>query len=74
MKDNPDFNVRIIVFSDNLSDPETGNRLMNNRADVLENLLMTKYGIDSGRIESINSEEAGYRNLTGCNAKIIFTR
>lgn len=74
MTDNPDFNVRIIVFSDNLSDPETGKRIMESRADVLEDLLVEKYGIDSDRIESVGSEEVGYRNLTGCNAKIIFLK
>lgn len=74
MSANPDFSVRIIVFSDNLYDQETGARLMGRRSDVLENLLVEKYGIDKTRIESFSSEEAGYKNLTGCNAKIIFLR
>ena len=47
---------------------------MESRADVLEDLLVEKYGIDSDRIESVGSEEVGYRNLTGCNAKIIFLK
>ena len=74
MASNPDFNVKIVVFSDNLSDAGTGARIMRSRAEVLESFLMEKYGIGRDRIESVSSEEVGYRNLTGCNAKIIFTR
>ncbi|HIZ87779.1 MAG TPA: hypothetical protein IAC03_06440 [Candidatus Coprenecus pullistercoris] len=74
MSENPDFNVRIIVFSDNLADRKAGERLMHGRAEVLEKLLVDKYGIDPERIESFCSEEAGYRNFTGCNARIIFLR
>lgn len=74
MAGNPDFNVKIIVFSDNLVDKETGRKIMDKRAEVLEDLLISNYGILPERITSLDSEEAGYHNLTGCNAKIIFTR
>lgn len=74
MADNPDFNVKIIVFSDNLADEQTGRKLMESRARVLESLLTGNYGIGAERIESLSSEEAGYRNLTGCNAKIVFIK
>lgn len=72
MSDNTDFNVRIVVFSDNVSDKETEKKITLRRSEVLKELLMENYGIEEGRIEVVGSEEVGYRNLTGCNAKIIF--
>ena len=72
MADNPDFSVRIVVFSDNLSDIETGMRIVERREQVLRDFLTERYGIGSDRIESGSSEKFGYRNLTGCNARIVF--
>ncbi len=74
MNDNPDFNVRIVVFSDNLTDVEIGMKIVERRGQVLRDFLVEKYGISSDRIETVGSEEVGYRNLTGCNAKIIFLK
>lgn len=74
MKDNPGFSVNIIIFSDGKYGSETDARLRESRASVIRDLLTESYGIEEGRIQVFGSEEAGYRNLSGCNAKIIFSR
>lgn len=74
MKENPGFSVNIIIFSDGKYGSKADEILRNSRADVIRDLLTGQYGITEDRIQSFGSEEAGYKNLSGCNAKIIFSR
>lgn len=74
MKTNPDFNVSIVVFSDNLTDKGTDEKLRSGRMQTIRNLLIDKYRIKANRIKTIRSEDIGYKNLTGCNAKIMFNK
>lgn len=71
MKNNT-FDIRIVAFSDNLNDKATDDKLRKSRTDAIRNLLIREYGIKPERISIVRAEELGYKNLTGCNAKIIF--
>ena len=71
MKDNQ-FRIRIVAFSDNLTDKEMDQRLRNSRTKAIREVLMQKYAIGSDRIDVVTAESMGYDNLTGCNAKILF--
>lgn len=71
MKNNT-FEIRIAAFSDNLTDSDTDEKLRKSRTDAIRNLLITNYGIKPERISVVRAEDLGYKNLTGCNAKIIF--
>lgn len=71
MKNNT-FDIRIVAFSDNLSDTATDEKLRKSRTDAIRNLLIKDFSIKPERISVVRAEDLGYKNLTGCNAKIIF--
>ena len=74
MNANPGFSVKVIIFGDGKYESDADTKIRNSRADVIRNLLTDTYGIGADRIQVFGSEEAGYKNLSGCNAKIIFSK
>lgn len=71
MKNNS-FDIRIVAFSDNLENKDVDEKLRKSRTDAIRDLLVKEYGIRPERISVVRAEDLGYKNLTGCNAKIIF--
>lgn len=64
--------INIVAFSDNIEDKEADERLRKGRADAIRELLTNSYGISPDRIKITAAETIGYKNITGCNAKILF--
>ena len=73
LKDNG-YNIKIVAFSDNLNDAEIDGKLRDGRTGAIRSLLETEFGIDANRITVVNAEELGYKNVSGCNAKILFSQ
>lgn len=71
LKEN-NYNIWIVAFSDNLNNADIDGKLRSGRTQAIRNLLETTYGIASDRITVVNAEEMGYKNMSGCNAKILF--
>lgn len=69
---NNTFKVRIVAFSDNVKDAVIDETLRKGRTQAIIDELVEKYDIAQNRISVVNAEELGYKNLTGCNAKILF--
>ena len=69
---NNSFKVRIVAFSDNVKDAVIDETLRKGRTKAIMDELTGKYGIAQDRISVVNAEDLGYKNLTGCNAKIMF--
>lgn len=74
MTSNEDFSINVAVFTDNTQNPEISERIRKNRMEVIRSVIVEKYGVDPQRIHLIEAEKLGYKNLSGCNAKIIFTK
>ena len=71
MKNN-ELDINIVAFSDNIDDKSTDEALRNGRTEAISKLLVEEYGIAPTRITIIPAEKIGYKNITGCNAKILF--
>ena len=73
LKEN-DYSIKIVAFSDNLNNAEIDGKLREGRIQAIRSLLESTFGVDAKRITVINAEELGYKNVSGCNAKILFSR
>ncbi|MBE7400195.1 MULTISPECIES: OmpA family protein [Bacteroides] len=71
MKDN-DASIRIIAFSDNLTDKKADRELRSRRSEAIRKILIEKHHIAPERITESTPEAMGYENKTGCNAMIVY--
>lgn len=74
MKNNEDFSICVAVFADKAQDSEISTRIRRERMEVIRSVIIEKYHIAPERIQVIEAEKLGYKNLSGCNAKIIFNK
>lgn len=74
MQNNKDFSICVAVFADKVQDSEVSDRFRRERMEAIHTVLIEKYGIKPERIQLIEAEKLGYKNLSGCNAKIIFKK
>ena len=71
MKNN-NASIRIIAFSDNLTDKKADQELRKRRSEAIRKILIEKYHISPERISESTPEAMGYRKQTGCNAMIVY--
>ena len=71
MKNN-NASIRIIAFSDNLTDKKADQELRKRRSEAIRKILIEKYHISPERISESTPEAMGYENKTGCNAMIVY--
>ena len=64
--------IRIIAFSDNLTDKKADQELRKRRSEAIRKILIEKYHISPERISESTPEAMGYENKTGCNAMIVY--
>lgn len=74
MKNNKDFSICVAVFADKAQHSEISARIRRERMEAIRSVIIEKYGIQADRIQLIEAEKLGYKNLSGCNAKIIFNK
>lgn len=74
MNNNKDFSICVAVFADKAKDSEISTRIRKERMEVIRKVIIEKYGIEPKRIRVVEAEKLGYKNLPGCNAKIIFNK
>ncbi len=72
MKTQPEFQVKILAFSDNQNDKEYDKELREKRTNAIRKILIDTYKINSSRISITSPEEEGYLNKKDCSAMIIF--
>ncbi len=72
MKQQPDFQIKIAAFSDNLSDKNYDDELRQKRAEAIRQILVNSYKINPSRIVITTPENEGYVNKTDCSALIVF--
>lgn len=70
--ENNDCKIKVIAFSDNQSNSELDSKMRNERIQAIKDILAEKYTIGEDRILVVSAEDIGYKNLTGCNVKVIF--
>lgn len=74
MKNNKDFSICVAVFADKAQHSDISARIRRERMEAIRSVIIEKYGIQADRIQLIEAEKLGYKNLSGCNAKIIFNK
>lgn len=74
MKNNKDFSICVAVFADKGQNSEISTRIRRERMEAIRSVIIEDYGIQADRIQLIEAEKLGYKNLSGCNAKIIFNK